>query len=1611
MDDIQDRKRRRSRSPSLDLVEKRATKITKQDVEEVSQPLKRVRSGSLEGTDDRSKKLRHGPNSWDLEIDIKPGSLLGTRPSLLKVAGGLLTPLEGPSIEYQGCFIFNPYFATFGLDGTLTPLSQEAMRHLAPSEPGTAAPPPVIPTPEPTPGELQNNPLENASSNLNSQSPQPSLDINHLVVIGDINAYGLLPGKLEIYHNVTAHQPYAEIFRPKTSSFSLGAFFPSMKGHSIDAIELQNVSFSYLAYGIDRFEVTGVYLKSDVIFKGVLQPVSDVLHEYFGQENPSIHLSAYIGAVRDWNSFPSPNKLILTGSIEHMSAKLFNFLEFTRVGVELLMDADIDLSRRSTKWHFGYGFFGDVNISVPGSVVPLQCHYHFRKFSESFLLSITLRDDEWKEVFGFKGLNLSAVHFQAMVTSAAKDTQVNLRVEAEMQWHKTTISIGGSFGSGEYSLDAYIGDLSLQDIGELFKQMMDVELDIFDHDVVLQSMYLNISNKGFILAGTVIINGHSSASGRVAFMRDGISITGGVKDMSFEDIDIHKAELDVFIGTKSQKNSARETKFAIMGDVSFAGIDLRVGVYTKKPSNGKLEWAIYGEASGDLKTSRLCPALEGTFLDISLTGVALMAANHNNGGGSYNIHEYPVVSGIQFCAKIKSIPALEELLRGSVDGTTLRAQYSNGSFKLGLTLPCERTMTFGPNIYTGALSLYIETGKDISLGLEARLNIKLKSQDDPLRFDLGIKAGALRASAYGGMSNDCQWRNPCGIGKNVVISGCAVDFSILYATFATTLLPERIGIKGRLDIGEKKADGAMVVSQDPSEELFFADVEDMGVVDLVKFASLVLEKDLPHPDNFLHFTKFEFYLSTGVKIMDNFYPRGASLKGDMRILGKTAKFDCRIGPDIKISATIEAFSIGPLTVTGAVGKDPVVDAELSSTVQRVYIDGAVSIWGASAAIHLNADFHPSPKLNFAIQLKLSDLFLVQLRARITGQVNYKDLKSFENADFEIYGLLEQHIIEEITKQVEQQIDTAQEALKKGCNKYREAFVESEKEFNEGCRKASQKLKEAEVVWHKKRDDVQKFFDDAEKLLKDTEKSLKDKLDEAERIWKQACAEARLFLQNAEAVAASKINAAEAVVRKAGQDGDDRIREAKEEVQRKKDDLYRGFGAAEKVVREARYGVEWAQRKVESINDEIDRKTREMNEAGPFVAASFLPVLAVLRGAQCGAWLGLETAKRTLRNAEESLNTTAYIAATAAVATATLELEGQRLAKDLAVLTAEKALNELRIAQKALVKSAMDAIDTVETASEELRVFKAASLAVNVGCKGLKSGVDNAQVALDGLAKCGEFLAFDLAQRGLEFAEKNSAKMNLAKHALDLAEKGAHLGLDIAKWAASAAGKILDINKIEFEGSLKSLIADGPPLRAFIQGMLCGDRFAIEVVWKPHFNLVEFIKALFERLWEMIKSGSRAVALWANGNPESRVCENTKYMIVNVATGTAIDLSGMDRTSVSSWTVHGAENQQWTFESHEDHWRIRNVGTGRYLAPSESFDKINDGTRIISSADPADWNIGLHEEASKVAYRMFVPNYHRPINFDLMGASSADGAPIALWGMWDGRHQLWYFKKG
>lgn len=245
-------------------------------------------------------------------------------------------------------------------------------------------------------------------NNISKNAPPPrcpQMPENH-VIIGDVDLFGCIPAKLHIFKGqITKLHPYQEVVQISAGQITIGSVLPSLKDGPFDAIVLENTELCYSVLPLSVYELEGLYLETDLIFKGPLQPLQDVIRDVFDQEKPALHVSAYLGMSRDWVMPHVPPRLVLRGSFDDCSVKLWDILEFTQLGVELTLDQARD---DDSGMNIGYGFFGKVDMAMPGSVVPLKAEYLFRVMDERYILSMTLKDDDWKDCFGIKNLTVRA---------------------------------------------------------------------------------------------------------------------------------------------------------------------------------------------------------------------------------------------------------------------------------------------------------------------------------------------------------------------------------------------------------------------------------------------------------------------------------------------------------------------------------------------------------------------------------------------------------------------------------------------------------------------------------------------------------------------------------------------------------------------------------------------------------------------------------------------------------------------------------------------------------------------------------------------------------------------------------------------------------------------------------------------------------------------------------------------------------------------------------------------------------------------------------------------------------------------------------------------------
>jgi len=367
-------------------------KTLKQDPQQTTDSMKRARSPSLEADSDErpSKSLKpDGDEGEGQKQHVDDGFDLG---------GATITNLRFLSVdEYGNEFELTLAVKTEGLASDIG-----------------------LPTPDPTPLPTDGDPFDKtrAAPAIIGAPHSPA----NFAYVGDMRLFGLIPSKVYVYQHISDDlHPYDEVIKiAHGERISLGALWPSLQGSDWDIIALEDPILGFqetAGVGGPLGRQSGLYFETDVVFQGALQPVSDFLKDFFHQEKPAIRMSTWLSQDRRYGQAFKPASFVLRGSMQHVSVNLLDILTFREIGIELTGHQIYNMTERKNKWSFGYGFFGKLDLNVPRTAVPLQVEYYLRQSFKSWILQLRLKDDEWNDIFGVKGLKASPFRSRFLTSS------------------------------------------------------------------------------------------------------------------------------------------------------------------------------------------------------------------------------------------------------------------------------------------------------------------------------------------------------------------------------------------------------------------------------------------------------------------------------------------------------------------------------------------------------------------------------------------------------------------------------------------------------------------------------------------------------------------------------------------------------------------------------------------------------------------------------------------------------------------------------------------------------------------------------------------------------------------------------------------------------------------------------------------------------------------------------------------------------------------------------------------------------------------------------------------------------------------------------------------
>ncbi|EME47260.1 hypothetical protein DOTSEDRAFT_123096, partial [Dothistroma septosporum NZE10] len=326
------------------------------------------------------------------------------------------------------------------------------------------------------------------------------------------------------------------------------------------------------------------------------------------------------------------------------------------------------------------------------------------------------------------------------------------------------------------------------------------------------------------------------------------------------------------------------------------------------------------------------------------------------------------------------------------------------------------------------------------------------------------------------------WWNPFGLCKDLALGPrVGVELGVVYVGPGFTA---KVAAGLKVGKGEHSPSGeaALGVSEIPSEELLVLDVKELGITDLVDFASLLLQQTIPQPGDFLRFKHCGFYLSGGTSIGQIVYPPGASFACDAVIFGTEAQIDVAVDKrtsGVMAKGSVDAFTLGPLSISGTVpGTKAKFDIELSAGVtgkQQVLIDGKVVIAKLDALLHVEAQLLP-PSFLLHTALHFSDLVMFDVVASMKAG-SFKDVNQLHSLEFHIDVLMVQSLMDHIATSVTEEIKYAQKTADEGIHNAESA--------------ADKRLNDALGELQKAEDDMQRRFGDAINNLHKYEQDVKD----------------------------------------------------------------------------------------------------------------------------------------------------------------------------------------------------------------------------------------------------------------------------------------------------------------------------------------------------------------------------------------------------------------------------------------------------------------------------------------------------------------------------------------
>ncbi|MCJ1353311.1 MAG: hypothetical protein MMC33_003296 [Icmadophila ericetorum] len=1275
------------------------------------------------------------------------------------------------------------------------------------------------------------------------------------VLTGSTKLFNILEAERFVFQGTSSSDGKSEMIVPTTSPLSLDQLIHD-KDIPLGDIQLVNPSISHYPQKTDAGRGPGLYLDATIDLIGDLAEIGNDLKSVFGHTAEGIKISASLGGFESWSAaLKPPPDFTFEASIPSLNATLGKFITFASVDItfQAVRTPDpADANKQVYAW--AHLFTGQLNMTTPGSITPLSLDFSLTRQGTVCSLDMHLHESQtWNNAMGVPGLHLFDIHFSTQFDKTATGTSHTFNFEATLKAESTDLKVTGTYQDDKWSMNATLEEVGWTQLDDLYMELFGARLHKFDHNIAFQDLQLDISSetKDLVLQGHLNLDDWAHLAAKVTISTSGFQLEASVDKATLEHVTLEDAKIDIFVGKQGDVDASAEkpgtaASFTMTGSIEAAGLKLDATAYLDKDPKLGLLWVVYAKCS-DIHLSKVLGLGSRGDLDMVLENVALMAANTSTVGPYMPTLDYQIKPGFQLMAKIDTPRALAKSLHSSPSGLLVEMDLSKNCKSIDFLFSGEQTMSLKPGVSAPTIKAGIIVEEEPTLFIAADLAVMLNDQPTPLIFELRLDANLLEANATASLTTD--WPNPFGISPQVkVLAPVTLGVKIIYAS---EFYPSGLSFEGGIQVGKTTLHAAFDITDNPKEGVIQVEADNLGITDIISFVSLVTGRSLPQPStDFFEFEQLKFGLSTGANIRDVYYPPGVTFSAKMIIFNKTASLSAAIvkdPPSLTASGSIEAFSLGPLTVSGYTNKDLSFDLAFAEGQQHFALDGQIRLWDLDIAITIHADLHPLT-LDFTAELDFSDALKFMLSAHIVGEVH--SLKDLANCDFTFEADMEQHILDYVMAHANSYILAAKKASDEGIDAAKAKLEEAEKAFNDIINKKQVELDAKKAAWDKqnaatiaavnaKKAKVQgdeaekrKAVDDAKKKLDAFIDDLTKKLDKTRNDAKQEIDKAEKTLNEEK--------------KRIDRDVDNKVKE----VHKAQDALSHSFGNADKALSDAQQKVDAAQRDVDNANRDLENAKRDLSHANFFNKIKYAFIVAGRGTEKTAKEAALAVAHGILSAARAVVDGPAHKIASGAVTLAEKVLEDAKKVGDGVLNGLRATLEETKKVQNGLIAKAEVELQAAKKECNQSKAWDVAKATLKAFMDAEAAIVTDAEKALVALESCGEKLAYEAALAALNIARAGTKEIDLARHAVQLVEDGVDGMADLGTWMVSHVGNIFNIRSLKLSGSLgKSMMKT--PLVCAIEGVFAEKEVKFEVDFVPG-KAEEMMKKAFEKILAELK---------------------------------------------------------------------------------------------------------------------------------------------------------------